>query len=59
MMMMMMTLMCCRCGFLGPLHVGGHHKPKARGEDALVCRNPTPISRLGSRVVLTVPPLEG
>jgi hypothetical protein len=29
------------------------------GGDALVCRNPTPLSRLGSRVVPTVPPLEG
>jgi hypothetical protein len=29
------------------------------GWDALVCRNPTPPSRLGSRVLPTVPPLEG
>jgi hypothetical protein len=29
------------------------------GWDALVCQNPTPPSRSGSRVVPTVPPLEG
>jgi hypothetical protein len=32
---------------------------KPGGQDALFCRNPTHPSRLGSRVVPTVPPLEG